>query len=125
MSILETKNYSVLKDGVYDVKLLKYTEVDNDKGGYLELKWKFLNDGRIVTDNKFNPGYNIIANQYKKLIGAEDKTLTLNEIYDLMSKEESIKIEVSHQISCNKQGVMQEFTNINIYNPEEMTVYKK
>lgn len=109
----------ILKEGEYNVKLLKTEFIDHAQNPYVKVTLKDVETGREITTNKFDRGFQIMIAHLKKQLGLEDEEVKVQDfLQDLIKKEVQFNIWITIYTDANTQ---RSNTNINFLKPLETT----
>lgn len=109
----------ILKEGEYNVTLLKTEFIDHEKNPYIKVTLKDVETGREITTNKFDRGFQIMIAHLKKQLGLEDEEVKIQDfLKNLIEKETKFNIWITIYTDANTQ---RSNTNINFLKPLETT----
>ena len=98
MSLLNTEIKPKLPAGEYPVSLITFKEVQNERGGYVELKLDMPD--RIITQNFFPTQLGYLGSTLAEQLGLRDQKRSLNEVLEIARGKQLFAI-----ISYNEYGM--------------------
>ena len=102
-----------LKEGVYDVKMLKHEFVETATTQYIKFTYEMLDNGRVITDNKFEAGLGVMVSHLRQQLNREDEAVVPIDFFnELIEHETPIKIWVVKRMVNGSQK-----TNFNFLEP--------
>ncbi|MBQ7306901.1 MAG: hypothetical protein IJW82_00040 [Clostridia bacterium] len=111
------KSLPILREGKYDVVLKSTAYVANEtnpNNSYIKVILE-TNEGRQISTNKFNRGFQIMIAHLKKQLGREDKEVVVQEfLNELINNKTPLNIWVTIYTDPNTK---RSNTNINFLEP--------
>lgn len=102
-----------LAEGTYEVKMLSHEYVDNDKAPYIKFTFEVLNNGRKLTENRFEKGFGVMVSHLRQQLGRENEAIEPKKFFDeLIEKKTPFKIWV---VKRDVNGIQR--TNFNFLEP--------
>ena len=102
-----------LAEGTYEVKMLSHEYVANDKAPYIKFTFEVLNNGRKLTENRFEKGFGVMVSHLRQQLGRENEAIEPKKFFDeLIEKKTQFKIWV---VKRDVNGIQR--TNFNFLEP--------
>lgn len=118
---LSQKQAPVVLPGKYENVVISNYEVQTSKNStYVRFTYK-LEDGRTISDNRFEQGLKIMVSHLREQLDLQTQEITPNELFELC-KEKGFSLWVERTTIFNANtGLNQRVTNINFLEPLNKT----
>lgn len=109
-----------LKEGVYNCTLRSHKLVDTKpENPYIALEFEVVETGRVLTDNRFNQGFQIFISHLKQQLGRADESVNVLEFLNgLIADKTEFKIWITKYTPANGG---QTRSNFNFLEPRKTT----
>lgn len=92
-----------LHEGIYDVTLTKHKLVEtNPANPYIALEFTTIETGRVLKENRFNNGFQIMISHLKQQLGRGDEEIgVMDFLNELITKKTPLKLWVTKYTPAN------------------------
>lgn len=106
-----------LKEGVYQVKMTSHEYVANEKAPYIKFTFETIDNGRKLTENRFEKGFGVMISHLRQQLGRQDEEIVVKDFLDeLIANQTPFNIWVVKRIVNGTPK-----TNFNFLEPIEET----
>ena len=107
-----------LKEGVYQVKMTSHEYVANEKAPYIKFTFETLDNGRKLTENRFEKGFGVMISHLRQQLGRQDEEIVVKDFLDeLIANQTPFNIWVVKRIVNGTPK-----TNFNFLEPIEEAI---
>ena len=71
-----------LKEGVYQVKMTSHEYVANEKAPYIKFTFETIDNGRKLTENRFEKGFGVMISHLRQQLGRQDEEIVVKDFLD-------------------------------------------
>lgn len=92
-----------LHEGIYDVTLTKHKLVEtNPSNPYIALEFTTVETGRVLKENRFNNGFQIMVSHLKQQLGRGDEEIgVMDFLNELVTKKTPFKLWITKYTPAN------------------------
>lgn len=88
-----------LKEGVYQVKMVSHEYVANEKAPYIKFTFETIDNGRKLTENRFEKGFGVMISHLRQQLGRQDEEIVVKDFLDeLIAKQTPFNIWIVKRI---------------------------